>query len=154
MATDLVISPSVGSVAGGPTVTLKHGIQNIANYATNIYDGVAWIGIKEGRPRPPWGKIAIAGVDGVFAKYWGVTDRQFFIRGVIAVRQATIDAAYPKFDPLLDNLEKLQTDRFEFNITGPRTIGPVVCDAVDTDFLGPNTGGNWFFTLVFGTLES
>ncbi len=153
MSVDLVIAPASGSIGGTPTVTLKHGIQNIVNYATGIYDGQSWIGIKEGRPRNPWGKIAVAGVDGVFAKFWGKSERSLFIRGVMAVRQATIAAVYPKFDTLLNALEQMQNGQFEFNITGPRTYGPATCDSVETDFLGPNTGGNWFFTLVFNTLE-
>ncbi len=153
MSIDLVISPASGSVGGTPIVTLKHGIQNIANYSNNNYAGQAWIGIKEGRPRNPWGKIAIAGVDGVLAKFWGISERQLFVRGVMAVRKPTIAAIYPFFDTLLDGLEKMQNGQFEFAITGPRTIKPVVCDSVETDFLGPNTSGNWFFTLVFSTLD-
>lgn len=153
MSLDFTITPAAGSVGGGPIIILKHGIQNIANYTTNIFDGNAWFGYRTFRSNNVWGFIEPAGVYGRLAKFWGKTHRVLVIKGSISVKQATVAAAYPLFETLLNALESMQNDQFEFQITGPRTFGPATCDSVATDFLGPNTGSHLFFTLMFGSLE-
>jgi len=147
MASSNLVGTSQHGSTGG-SFTWYHGISRIPNYDTRVFNGTAYLGHRWAKPESPYGKIEVAGVSGVFPKWWGRKSSVLTVKGVIIARAADIGTAETQLDVLKAKLLRMADAPDEWQLSGP-TSGLVSLDVIDFDMLGENSGGKQFFTAHF-----
>lgn len=144
MADELSIT---GLDSGSDDQIWVHGLSNIPNFATGVYNGVAFLGYSVARAQDPWQFIDFAGTEGVDAKWFGRSARIYTIAAVIAAFGGDRTQRYVDLEANADKVLGLTSRLNRFTLAGPINKSPIVFGQLAMDTIGRNTGPLLFFTI-------